>query len=58
MALARGFGHLAFWLDAQGRKTARENLRAAFRGSLSEAEVRRISLGSYQNFARTFLDLF
>jgi lauroyl/myristoyl acyltransferase len=58
MALARSFGHLAFWLDAQGRKTARENLRAAFRGSLSEAEVRRISLGSYQNFARTFLDLF
>lgn len=58
MALARVLGRLAYWIDARGRKTARENLRAAFQGSLSEADVRRISVGSYQNFARTFLDLF
>ena len=58
MALARGTGRLAYWLDVRGRRTARENLRAAFGGSLPAAEVRRISLGSYQNFARTFLDLF
>ena len=58
MALARGVGRLACLIDARGRRTARQNLRAAFGGSLSEAEVRRITLGSYQNFARTFLDLF
>lgn len=58
MALARGIGRAAFWLDARGRNTARENLRAAFQGRLSDAEVHRITIGSYQNFARTFLDLF
>ena len=58
MALARGIGRVAYLADARGRRTARENLRAAFAGKLSEKEVRRITLGSYQNFARTFLDLF
>jgi len=58
MALARSVGRLAYWLDVRGRRTARQNLRAAFRGTLSHKEVRRISVGSYQNFARTFLDLF
>lgn len=58
MALARGIGRLACLLDSRGRRTARQNLRAAFGGTLSEAEVRRITVGSYQNFARTFLDLF
>jgi lauroyl/myristoyl acyltransferase len=33
-------------------------LRAALGSDLSENEIRRITLGSYQNFARTFLDLF
>ena len=58
MLLARGVGWMACQVDARGRRTARQNLRAAFRGTLTEADVRRITLGSYQNFARTFLDLF
>jgi lauroyl/myristoyl acyltransferase len=58
LALARAVGWLACQVDARGRRTARENLRAAYRGALTEREVRRITLGSYQNFARTFLDLF
>jgi lauroyl/myristoyl acyltransferase len=58
MTLARGVGRIAYWADSRGRRTARQNLRAAFRGQLGEGEVRRITLGSYQNFARTFLDLF
>lgn len=58
LMLARGVGRIACLADSRGRRTARQNLRAAFEGKLSEAEVRRITLGSYQNFARTFLDLF
>lgn len=58
MTLARGIGWLACQLDQRGHRTARENLRAAFPGTLTEKEVRRITTGSYQNFARTFLDLF
>lgn len=58
MAMTRGIGTLAYHLDKRGRRTARENLRAAFKGSLTPEEIRRITRGSYQNFARTFLDLF
>lgn len=58
MVTARGLGSLAYFADSRGRRTARQNLRAAFRGELSEPEVRRITRGSYQTFARTFLDLF
>lgn len=58
LMLARGVGRVAYLGDSRGRRTARQNLRAAFKGKLSNEEVRRITLGSYQNFARTFLDLF
>jgi KDO2-lipid IV(A) lauroyltransferase len=58
MLVSKSIGWIAYQVDARGRRTARENLRAAFRGSLNEKEVRRITLGSYQNFASTFLDLF
>jgi lauroyl/myristoyl acyltransferase len=58
MMLARSVGWVAYLADSRGRRTARQNLRAAFQGKLSTEEVRRITLGSYQNFARTFLDLF
>jgi len=58
MAVAGGIGNLAYFADKRGRRTARQNLRAAFAGKLGEREVRRITRGSYQNFARTFLDLF
>ncbi len=55
---ARAIGALAYLLDARGRATALENLRAAFRDEFTPAERRRIARRSYQNFARTFLDLF
>jgi lauroyl/myristoyl acyltransferase len=58
VAAANGIGDIACMLDKRGRRTARQNLRAAFRGELRDAEVRRITRGSYRNFARTFLDLF
>lgn len=58
LALANTLGALASLLDKRGRRTARQNLRAAFKGELSESDIRRITRGSYQTFARTFLDLF
>ncbi len=58
LMLARGCGSLACLADSRGRHTAMENLRCAFRGEKSEAELRRIARASYQNFARTFIDLF
>ncbi len=55
---ARCIGSLAYLLDARGRATALENLRAAFKDQYGLADRRRIARQSYQNFARTFLDLF
>ncbi|MBX7209659.1 MAG: lysophospholipid acyltransferase family protein [Verrucomicrobiaceae bacterium] len=58
LSLARLTGTLAWLADAAGRATAMENLRVAFRNELNTAERRRIVHKCYQNFARTFLDLF
>ncbi len=58
LGLSSSFGTAAYFLDKRGRRTARQNLRAALGKDLGEPEVRRITRGSYQNFARTFLDLF
>jgi lauroyl/myristoyl acyltransferase len=59
LLLAQGVGALAYLLDSRGRRTAHENLRAAFaREGITPEQVRRIALGSYQTFARTFIDLF
>lgn len=58
LALARIIGTLAWALDTRGRQTANENLRVAFKGALPAKRVRQIARGSYQNFARTFFDLF
>lgn len=58
IALSRGIGTLAYWGDARGRKTALENLRCAFGDQYSLRQRQRIARGSYQVFARTFLDLF
>jgi len=58
MALSRGIGTLAYWGDQRGRKTALDNLRCAFGDRYTETERARIARGSYQVFARTFLDLF
>ena len=58
LGLARGLGSLAYFLDGRGRRTALDNLNAAFPGTYTLAERKRIARLSYQNFARTFLDLF
>ncbi|MFZ4765297.1 MAG: lysophospholipid acyltransferase family protein [Roseimicrobium sp.] len=59
LALSHVLGALAYAIDHRGRATSHENLRAAFaREHITEDQVRRIALASYQVFARTFLDLF
>lgn len=58
MALSRGIGSLAYLGDQRGRKTALDNLRSAFGDRYTLAEREHIARGSYQVFARTFLDLF
>ncbi len=51
-------GDLAYLLDRRGRAVALENLACAFGDRYTAAERRRIARGSYQNFARTMVDLF
>ena len=59
LSLSRCIGFVAYALDGRGRRTALENLRVAFaRDHVTTDQIRRIALGSYQTFARTFLDLF
>lgn len=58
LALARGIGTLAFHFDKRGRTTALDNLKHALGDQYDDAGRRRIAKGSYQTFARTFLDLF
>ena len=58
LALARGLGRLAHLLYARGLRTAIEILLAAFCDRYTDKQRRRIARKSYQNFARTFLDLF
>ena len=58
VALGRTLGALAFRFDSRGRAVALENLRCVFGDRYSEAERRALTRASYQNFARTMLDLF
>jgi len=58
LLLAQVIGSIAYALDSVGRSNALENLRAAFGDRYAPAERRAIARRSYQNFARTFLDLF
>lgn len=58
MVLSRVLGRLAYWLDARGRTTALDNLRCAFGDQYTPAQRAKIACGSYQVFARTFVDLF
>ena len=58
MTLSRWIGAAIYYGDKRGRNTALENLRCAFGNQYTLAERKRIARGSYQNFARTFLDLF
>lgn len=58
LSFARFAGTLAWLADTDGRTTAMENLRAAYGGTLDREARRRIVRRSYQNFGRTFADLF
>lgn len=58
MSLAKVVGFVACLADYRGRGTAMENLRVAYRGTLGFGERFRITRRAYQNFARTFIDLF
>jgi lauroyl/myristoyl acyltransferase len=56
--LASLLGRLAFVFHRQGRRVALGNLELVFAGEKSPGEIRRIALGSYQQFARSMLELF
>ncbi len=58
MTLSRWIGTAIYLGDARGRNTALENLRCALGDRYTMAERKLIARGSYQTFARTFLDLF
>ena len=58
MTASRWIGTAVYYGDKRGRQTALENLRCAFGDQYTLAERKRIARGSFQNFARTFLDLF
>lgn len=57
VALANGLGALAYRVDQRGRRVALANLACIF-PERPEPERRRIARASYQNFARTMLDIF
>jgi len=57
LALAHGLGTLAYYLDGASRRVALANLACVF-PERSEQERREIARRSFQNFARTMLDLF
>ena len=58
VALGQLIGALGYLLDSRGRHIALENLRIVFGESLPSPQLRLIAVRSYQNFARTMLDLF
>ena len=58
LAACKVVGLLAWVCDYKGRSVASENVRIAFDGEKGWWETQKIVIGSYQNFARTFADLF
>jgi Kdo2-lipid IVA lauroyltransferase/acyltransferase len=58
LVLARVLGLVAFCADARGRGAALENLRVALGECTGWLERCGMAIGAYQNFARTFCDLF
>ena len=56
--LGSALGDAAYRLDARGRAVALANLECVFGDRYSLADRRDIARASYQNFARTMLDLF
>lgn len=57
-SLARLVGSLVYGLDSHGRRVALANLEAAFGVRIPPQEKIRIAKRSYQQFARTMLELF
>ena len=58
LALCRIVGTIAWLVDYRGRADGVENVRIAFDGTKSWWECHRLVRSAYQNFARTFADLF
>ena len=58
MSVCKVVGFIAWLVDYRGRRDGVENVRVAYAGTHSWWECERIVLGAYQNFARTFADLF
>lgn len=56
--LAGLLGAIVYLCDPRGRNVAMANLESAFGEDLTPQSRRRISRASYQNFARTMLELF
>src|SRR5688572_29468032 len=58
VALARWLGAVTFRVDRRGRRVALENLECVFGDRLTGEERASIARVSYENFARSMLDLF
>lgn len=58
VGLARALGKAAWRLDARSRAVALANLEAAFGDRYTPAEREEIAQASFENFARTMVDLF
>jgi len=58
VALANALGALAFTFDKRGRTVALANLDAVFGERFNESQRKKIACASFQNFARTMIDLF
>tara|TARA_R110002096_G_scaffold122929_6_gene266122 strand:- start:1642 stop:2607 length:966 start_codon:yes stop_codon:yes gene_type:complete len=56
--IASGLGLLGFYVHRDGRRTAFENLEAAFPGRWTEDEIEQIVLKCYRSWAQTYLDQF
>lgn len=56
--LSKALGSIAFSLDKKGRQVSLANLEAAFGERYSPKQRYEIGKQSYQNFARTMIDLF
>jgi Kdo2-lipid IVA lauroyltransferase/acyltransferase len=55
LATARFLGRCWWWLRKDHRARARDNLRPAFRGTHSEAQLTRIARASFEHFAQLYL---
>ena len=58
MGLAKIFGSVAFFFDRRGREVTLANLEAVFGDQYTLEQRHQIGVLSYQNFARTMIDLF